>query len=90
MLELRRFYIFYSKQQQQTPLAQFSWNPATASIEPTWSTLSNVVATAAANAYGNTPNSSNSNNNPNPWDNSNNSQVPPDSLPAIPSAPWGN
>ena len=46
-----------SKQQQQNPLAQFSWNPATASIEPTWSTLNNVVATAAANVYGNTPGS---------------------------------
>ena len=44
-----------AKQLQQNPLAQFSWNPATASIEPTWSTLNNVVATAAANVYGNTP-----------------------------------
>ncbi len=70
-----------SKQQQQNPLAQFSWNPATASIEPTWSTLNNVVATAAANVYGNpvgVPNPSNQQ----PWENT------PEALGQ--PASWGN
>lgn len=66
-------------------MPQFSWNPVTASIEPTWTTLNNITATAAANVYGSAANAVNFTATPQQAWNSGAQPVPPPP-PPLPSA----